>query len=68
MNMADRIQSLRKSKGFSQEELADKSGVSRGTISALENGSIRTTTTKTLVRLSRALGVSVDQIFYADCV
>lgn len=29
MNMADRIQHLRKSKGISQEELADKVGVSR---------------------------------------
>ena len=29
MNMADRIQYLRKSKGISQEELADKVGVSR---------------------------------------
>lgn len=28
MNMADRIQYLRKTKGFSQEELADKVGVS----------------------------------------
>lgn len=29
MNIADRIQFLRKQKGYSQEELADKVGVSR---------------------------------------
>ena len=29
MNIADRIQYLRKQKGYSQEELADKVGVSR---------------------------------------
>lgn len=29
MNRADRIQYLRKSKGISQEELADKVGISR---------------------------------------
>ena len=29
MNIADRIQCLRKNKGLSQEELADKVGVSR---------------------------------------
>lgn len=29
MNIADRIQSLRKIKGVSQEELADKIGVTR---------------------------------------
>lgn len=33
MNMADRIQYLRKAKGISQEELADKVGVSRQAVS-----------------------------------
>ena len=37
MNMADRIQSLRKTKGFSQEELADKIGVSRQAVSKWES-------------------------------
>lgn len=37
MNMADRIQHLRKSKGISQEELADKMGVSRQAVSKWES-------------------------------
>lgn len=37
MNIADRIQSLRKSKGISQEELADKIGVSRQAVSKWES-------------------------------
>ena len=37
MNMADRIQYLRKSKGISQEELADKVGVSRQAVSKCES-------------------------------
>jgi len=37
MNIADRIHQLRKSKGFSQEELADKIGVSRQTVSKWES-------------------------------
>lgn len=37
MNIADRIQHLRKSKGISQEELADKIGVSRQAVSKWEN-------------------------------
>ena len=37
MNMADRIQYLRKSKGISQEELADKVGVSRQAVSKWES-------------------------------
>lgn len=37
MNIADRIQHLRKGKGISQEELADKLGVSRQAISKWES-------------------------------
>lgn len=37
MTMADRIQSLRKTKGISQEELADRIGVSRQAISKWES-------------------------------
>ncbi|MBD5395115.1 MAG: helix-turn-helix domain-containing protein [Lachnospiraceae bacterium] len=37
MNVADRIQSLRKSKGISQEELADQIGVSRQAVSKWES-------------------------------
>ena len=37
MNIADRIQILRKSKGISQEELADKIGVSRQSVSKWES-------------------------------
>lgn len=37
MNMADRIQLLRKTKGLSQEELADKIGVSRQAVSKWES-------------------------------
>lgn len=38
MNMADRIQYLRKTKGLSQEELANKVGVSRQAVSKWESG------------------------------
>ena len=38
MNMAERIQFLRKAKGISQEELADKVGVSRQAVSKWESG------------------------------
>ncbi len=37
MNIADRIQHLRKTKGISQEELADKVGVSRQAVSKWES-------------------------------
>lgn len=66
--MGYKIKEVREALKMTQEELAEKSGVSRGTISALESGMARTTTTKTLARLAYALGVSVDKIFFAEGV
>ena len=48
---------------MTQAELAEKSGISRGTISALEQNSMRETTTKTLVCIAKALDSTVDQLF-----
>ena len=67
-SLGNSLYSARKSKGLTQEELADKSGVSRGTISALENGSMRNTTSKTLLKLAQALNTSVDRIFFTETV
>lgn len=61
--MGYRIKEVRESLSMTQEQLAEKSGVSRGTISALENGTARTTTTKTLFLIASALGTTVDRIF-----
>lgn len=66
--MGYKIKELREARKMSQEELSEKSGVSRGTISALENGSARNTTSKTLLKLAQALNTSVDQIFFAESV
>ena len=63
-----KIKELREALKMTQEELAEKSGVSRGTISALENGVDRTTTSKTLVKLAQALNTSVDRIFFTKGV
>ena len=62
------IRKLREAMKMTQEELADKSGVSRGTISALENGSMRNTTSKTLLKLAQALNTSVEHIFFTESV
>lgn len=66
--MGYKIKELRKAMKMTQEELAEKSGVSRGTISALENGIDRTTTSKTLVKLAQALDTTVDRIFFTKGV
>lgn len=66
--MGYKIKEKRKEKKMTQEELAAKSGVSRATISGLENGTVRATSSKTLVKLARALDTTVDQIFFQDDV
>ena len=66
--MGYKIKEMREAQGMTQEELSDKSGVSRVTISGLENGTERNTTSKTLVKIARALDCTVDQIFFADGV
>lgn len=66
--MGYRIKETREKNNMTQEELAAKSGVSRATISALENGTSRATTTKTLMSIARALGVPVEEIIFTDGV
>lgn len=67
MQLGFRIREFREALNMTQDDLAKKSGVSRGTISAMENGG-KETTTKTLVKIARALGTSVDSIFFEDVV
>ena len=61
--MGYKIKDIREAMGLTQEQLAEKSGVSRTIISGLENGTARATTTKTLLKIASALDTTVDQIF-----
>ena len=61
MTIADRIQSLRKSKGMSQEELADAVGVSRQAVSKWESGLSDPNTTN-LISLGRLFGVTAESL------
>ena len=66
--MINKLKSIRESKGMSQEELASRADVSRTTIWNLETNPKADTTTKTLLKIADALGVSVADIFFADDV
>lgn len=61
--VGDKIRQTRESKKMSQEDLSDRSGVSRQTISSLENGKLQSVRTGTLENLAKALDVSV-RIFF----
>jgi putative transcriptional regulator len=57
------IRTLRKKVGYSQEELAKYSKVSRQTINAIENNKYDPTL-ELAFRLAKILGVKVDELFF----
>jgi transcriptional regulator with XRE-family HTH domain len=61
MNMADRIQNLRKTKGISQEELADQVGVSRQAVSKWESEQSMPDLDR-IIAMSELFGVTTDYI------
>lgn len=66
--MGYKIREVRESCGITQEELAKKSGVCRATIWALETNPEYTTTTKTLIKIAKALNTTMDALFYTQSV
>ena len=62
--MKFRLREVREEVGLTQGELAERAGVSRGTISLIEGGRISCVKTDTLVKLADALGKRVDALFF----
>lgn len=60
--MKNKLEEIRKLKGLKQEELADAMGVSRQTISSLENGRYNPSVILA-IRLARYFGMKVEDIF-----
>ena len=61
--MTIKIREFRREMGITQTELSKRANVSRATISALENGTLTVTTTETLIKIAKALGKQVSDIF-----
>ena len=66
--MGYRVREVREEKGMTQEELERRSGVSRQTISAIENNNQYQAKVGTLMALAEALETTVDNIFFANAV
>ena len=66
--MGYKIKELREKMRLTQQQLAEKSGVSRVTIAMLETKKDYATTTKTLVKIANALNTTVDAIFFTNVV
>lgn len=68
--MGYRLKEVREERNMSQEELERKSGVSRQTISAIENNRVGAGGVKvgTLMALANALETTIDALFFESAV
>ena len=60
--MKNRIEEIRKARGVNQEELAKVLGVSRQTISSLENGRYNPSI-ELAYKLSKYFGMTIEEVF-----
>jgi transcriptional regulator with XRE-family HTH domain len=60
--LAKRVKEYRKQKGWTQQKLAEKTGLSFNTITKIEQGIGDSPTLKTLLKLANALGVGLDEL------
>lgn len=58
------IANLRRERGFSQEELAEKAGIHRTYVSQLERG-LKSPTLAILIKIADALGINCSDILKA---
>jgi transcriptional regulator with XRE-family HTH domain len=65
-NIGFKIQFIRKKRGMSQFELAEKSDLSYATISHLESTSVYGLSIVAIYRIAGALGVTPDQLLRFD--
>jgi putative transcriptional regulator len=66
--MGYRVKEIREKLGMTQEELERKSGISRQTISAIENNQAKNVMVGTLRALANALGTTIDNLFFEKAV
>ena len=57
-----KVKQLRKAKELSQEDLAEKSGLNRPYISAIEQGK-RNVSLEVIEKLAEALGIEIKELF-----
>jgi transcriptional regulator with XRE-family HTH domain len=60
----ERLVSLRKAKGFNQDELSTRLGMASNYIMRVETGRIRTPPLATLTKIAKNLDVSISDLFF----
>lgn len=61
-NLAKNVKRLREAKGLSQEKLARLADVANNTLIKMETGDNKNPTLETLVRVAKALDVSINEL------
>lgn len=64
LNLGTRVRQLRKDRGWTLEQAAQKAGLARSTLSKIENGQM-SPTYEALKKLAEGLAISVPQLFTA---
>ena len=63
--LANGLKERRAELGLTQAELGERVGVTRKTVNTVENG-VFTPSTTLAIKLSQALGLSVEQLFWIE--
>ena len=62
MTIADKIKKFRKQNQLTQEQFAVGAGLTRETVSAIENGYNTNPTLETIISIANALGVTLNDL------
>lgn len=62
----NKIKKYRNERGITLKELAEKSGISSGYLSHLENGSRDNPSKEVMENISAALGLSIPDVFFSN--
>ncbi|MBJ7593068.1 MULTISPECIES: helix-turn-helix domain-containing protein [Aeromonas] len=65
-HIGDNIKRIRKAAGLSQQELAERCGISKSQLSRLESGEQQNPLIQTIIPIATALGASLDEIVYGE--
>ncbi|EKC2492427.1 helix-turn-helix domain-containing protein [Salmonella enterica] len=65
-HIGDNIRRMREAAKYSQQELADKSGISKAQISRLENGTQKNPQIQTVIALATELGATIEEVVFGE--
>jgi len=60
--LSKKIKELRKKAGWSQQKLAEKTGLSYSVVTKIEQGTAKQPTIQTTIKLANAFSVSLDEL------